>query len=57
MTLPNCGVRILGSGSSVPDNILGNEELAARFGVDPDWIEQRTGIIERRYCSEDRGDI
>jgi 3-oxoacyl-[acyl-carrier-protein] synthase-3 len=55
MTLPNCGVRILGSGSSVPDNILGNEELAARFGVDPDWIEQRTGIIERRYCSEDEG--
>ncbi len=50
-----CGVRILGSGSSVPDHILGNEELAKRFDVDPDWIEQRTGIVERRICSEDEG--
>ena len=49
------GVRIIGSGSAVPDNILGNEELAKRFDVDVEWIEQRTGIIERHYCSEDEG--
>ena len=55
MTTQPCGVRILGSGSAVPDNILGNQELAERFDVDVDWIEQRTGIIERRYCSEDEG--
>jgi len=49
------GVRILGSGSAVPDNILGNEELAKRFDVDIEWIEQRTGIIERHYCNEEEG--
>lgn len=51
----SCGVRVIGSGSSVPDNILGNEELAKRFDVDVDWIEQRTGILERRFCNEDEG--
>ncbi|MDG1136624.1 MAG: hypothetical protein P8N28_00070, partial [Phycisphaerales bacterium] len=50
-----CGVRVVGTGSYVPENILGNEELAKRFDVDVDWIEQRTGIIERRFCDEDEG--
>ena len=54
-TFEPCGVRVLGTGSAVPDNVLGNEELAKRFDVDVDWIEQRTGIIERRYCNEDEG--
>jgi len=54
-TFEPCGVRILGAGSAVPDNILGNEELAERFDVDVDWIEQRTGIVERRYCNDDEG--
>ena len=56
MTLQKpCGVRVLGTGSAVPDNILGNEELAKRFDVDVAWIEQRTGIIERRFCDDDKG--
>ena len=50
-----CGVKVLGSGSAVPNNILTNEELAKRFDVDPEWIEQRTGIVERRYCDDDEG--
>ncbi len=54
-TFKPCGVRVVGTGSAVPDNILGNEELAKRFDVDVEWIEQRTGIIERHYCSEDEG--
>ena len=33
-TFKPCGVRVVGTGSSVPDNILGNEELAERFDVD-----------------------
>ncbi len=50
-----CGVRILGTGSVVPDNVVGNAELAKRFDVDEAWIEQRTGILERRYCDDDTG--
>ena len=52
---PACGVRILGTGSVVPDIVIGNAELAERFDVDVDWIEQRTGILERRYCRDDEG--
>ncbi|MBC8523254.1 ketoacyl-ACP synthase III [PVC group bacterium] len=54
-TMKPCGVRLLGTGSAVPDDILANQELADQFNVDVDWIEQRTGIIERRICSEDVG--
>jgi len=43
------GVQILGIGSSVPDNVVRNEDLAA-LGYDEDWIIQRTGILQRRHC-------
>ena len=52
---PSCGVKVLGTGSAVPNNVLDNETLAERFQVDRDWIEQRTGIRERRYCDDDEG--
>jgi len=43
------GVRVLGIGSSVPDNLIRNEDLAA-LGYDAEWILQRTGILERRHA-------
>lgn len=44
------GVQILSTGSYVPDCIVTNEDMQARCGVDPNWIVQRTGIHQRRYC-------
>lgn len=44
------GVQILGTGSYVPDRVVTNEDLHSSFGVDPEWIVQRTGILERRYA-------
>lgn len=43
------GVQILGLGSSVPDCVVTNADLAAR-GFDADWILQRTGVRERRHA-------
>ena len=43
------GVRIVGTGSFVPDNVVRNEDLAA-LGYDAEWILQRTGIRERRHA-------
>lgn len=43
------GVRLLATGSSVPDQIVRNEDLAA-LGCDPEWIVKRTGIHERRHA-------
>jgi 3-oxoacyl-[acyl-carrier-protein] synthase-3 len=51
---PRCrrlaGVRIVGTGSYVPDAIVTNEHLHQRLGFDSDWIVKRTGILERRHA-------
>jgi 3-oxoacyl-[acyl-carrier-protein] synthase III len=44
------GVRVLGTGSSVPDRVVTNRDLAA-LGYDDQWILQRTGIRQRRYAA------
>ncbi|TWT96971.1 3-oxoacyl-[acyl-carrier-protein] synthase 3 [Botrimarina colliarenosi] len=43
------GVRIAGTGSCVPEQVVTNEDLG-RLGCDPEWIIQRTGIRERRHA-------
>ena len=51
---PRCrslkGVKILGTGSYVPDAVISNDHLQERFGFDSDWIVKRTGILERRHA-------
>ncbi len=44
------GVQIAAVGANVPDRVVTNAELQALCGVDPDWIVQRTGIVERRHA-------
>ncbi len=49
-TLPSgaCGVRILGTGSAVPERRLTNADFARMMDTSDEWIKQRTGISERR---------
>jgi 3-oxoacyl-[acyl-carrier-protein] synthase III len=51
---PRCrsltGVRIIGTGSYVPDAVVSNDHLHKRLGFDSDWIVKRTGILERRHA-------
>src|SRR5262245_49235301 len=51
---PRCrslmGVRVLGTGSYVPDSVVSNDHLHQRFGFDSEWIVKRTGILERRHA-------
>jgi len=53
-TRPHCrsltGVKIIATGSYVPDAIITNDHLQQRFGFDSDWIVKRTGIHERRHA-------
>jgi 3-oxoacyl-[acyl-carrier-protein] synthase-3 len=44
------GLRIVGTGSYVPDSVVTNDHLHARLGFDSDWIVKRTGILERRHA-------
>lgn len=44
------GVQIAAVGANVPDRVVTNAEMKAICGVDPEWIVQRTGILERRHA-------
>jgi 3-oxoacyl-[acyl-carrier-protein] synthase III len=46
-------VGILGTGAYRPHRIVTNDEVAARTGRTAEWIQRRTGIVERRYAAAD----
>lgn len=46
------GVEFSKFGHFVPEKRLTNAELAKRFNITEEWIDQRTGIIERRYFED-----
>ncbi len=43
------GTAIRGTGYAVPERVVSNDELAPQLGTTAEWIEQRTGILERRW--------
>ena len=45
-------VKIIGTGSSVPDTILSNSDLEKMVETSDEWITSRTGIKERRIADE-----
>jgi 3-oxoacyl-[acyl-carrier-protein] synthase-3 len=44
---------ILGMGHYVPSKVVTNDDLAKMIDTSDEWIQQRTGIKERRYIEED----
>lgn len=47
------GIQIAGCGSYVPATVVTNAQLERDHGFEPGWIEQRSGILERRYAAPD----
>jgi 3-oxoacyl-[acyl-carrier-protein] synthase III len=47
------GSEIIGLGHYVPKRRVASSEIESRLGLDPGWIEQRTGIVARRYAADD----
>src|SRR5438552_3803716 len=47
------GAQILSTGSYVPETVITNAHLKDVHGFDPEWIVQRTGILERRKAPAD----
>jgi 3-oxoacyl-[acyl-carrier-protein] synthase III len=47
------GAAIAGVGVSMPARVVSNDEVAARLGIDADWIVRRTGIQARRWAGPD----
>lgn len=47
------GSQIVGLGHYAPDRCVTNAEIEERLKLERGWIERRTGILERRYASDD----
>lgn len=45
--------KIIGVGHYVPDNIVTNDDLAKIIDTNDEWIQERTGIKERRWAKEE----
>ena len=41
--------KIIGLGYYVPDNVVTNDDLSKMMDTSDEWIQERTGIIERRH--------
>jgi len=44
------GSEIVGTGVSIPDNVVTNHDLARIMDTTDDWITTRTGVKERRFA-------
>ena len=47
--------KILGTGHFVPERVVTNKDLEALMDTTDEWIQQRTGIKERRWISQETG--
>lgn len=48
--------RITGLGKYVPDNVVTNHDLSKLMDTSDEWIQERTGIVERRWIPENSED-
>ena len=48
--------RITGLGYYVPDNVVTNDDLSKLMDTSDEWIQERTGIQERRWIKEGTND-
>ena len=52
LATPVAGARILGLGSTQPDEVVTNDDLARRIDTNDQWIRDRVGIVSRRIAPE-----
>src|SRR5699024_5298660 len=45
--------RIVGFGSTQPDHVVTNDDLAKVMDTNDQWIQERVGIVERRFAAKD----
>lgn len=48
--------KIIGLGYYVPDNVVTNDDLSKMMDTNDEWIQERTGINERRWAIENSED-
>lgn len=53
--MPNA--RIIGTGRAIPSICVTNADLAKRMDTTDEWIQQRTGIVQRYWTPDDVGPL
>ena len=48
--------KIIGLGKYVPDHVVTNDDLSKLMDTNDEWIQERTGIKERRWVEKGSGD-
>ncbi len=48
--------KIIGLGTYVPSNVVTNDDLSKMMDTSDEWIQERTGIKERRWVKDGDGD-
>ena len=48
--------KMIGLGYYVPDNVVTNDDLSKMMDTNDAWIQERTGIQERRHVIKGDGD-
>ena len=48
---PLAGAAVTSVAAALPERAVGNEEIAERIGVGPEWIVERTGVESRRIAA------
>ena len=58
MTPPSVGygIRILSTGSAIPEKLLTNADLEQMMDTSDEWIQQRTGIKHRHMSDQSKGE-
>jgi 3-oxoacyl-[acyl-carrier-protein] synthase-3 len=53
------GFKVAGSGSALPNRVVPNDAMEAELGLEPGWIQSRTGVHSRRMAgpSESSGSL
>lgn len=46
---------ITGSGIGIPKNVVRNDVLTKLMDTSDEWIQQRSGVVERRYADDGQG--
>ena len=47
------GISIVGTGSYIPENIVTNADMSKRVDTSDEWIQSRTGIKMRHFCTDE----
>jgi 3-oxoacyl-[acyl-carrier-protein] synthase-3 len=47
-------VTIIGTGSYLPNRVVSNSELCKNIDTTPEWVEQKLGILERRFIADEK---